>query len=151
VRIEREVDLPAAPERVWEVVMDPRRLADWVAIHAWVRNAPPGRLEAGSRLRQGFRLAGLPFEVRWTVTRAERPSAAEWEGAGPVGSRARVEYGLTPAGDGTRFRYVNELALPGGPLALRAAPVVAAEAGREVDETLRRLAALLEREGSATP
>jgi hypothetical protein len=127
--------------------MDPRRLGDWVAIHAWVRDEPPGLLEAGARLRQGFRLASIPFEVEWTVTRAERPLAAEWEGAGPAGSRARVEYGLAPEGEGSRFRYVNELVLPGGPLALMAVPLVAAEAGREVDGTLRRLAALLEREG----
>ena len=127
--------------------MDPRRLGEWVAIHAWVRDEPPGLLVSGSRLRQGFRLAGIPFDVEWTVTRAEPPLAAEWEGLGPAGSRARVEYGLVPEGDGCRFRYVNELALPGGPLAVVAAPLVAVEAGREADATLRRLVRLLEREG----
>jgi uncharacterized protein YndB with AHSA1/START domain len=149
VRIDRERVLPAPPGRVWDLVMDPRRLGEWVAIHAWVRDAPAGRLEAGSRLRQGLRLAGFPFEVEWLVTRAEPGRAAEWEGTGPAGGRARVEYGLAPEGEATRFRYVNELVLPGGPLALVAVPLVSVEAGRQADETLRRLAAVLEREGRA--
>jgi hypothetical protein len=143
MRVEREVVLAAAPGAVWEVVMDAHRLEEWVAIHAWVRDAPTGTLEAGASFRQGLRLAGLPFEVRWAVVRSDRPTAAAWEGVGPGGSRAGVTYGLSPAGPGTRFSYGLELALPGGPLGVVAAPVVGAEAGRQADETLRRLGALV--------
>ena len=32
-RVTASILLPASPERVWDVVMDPRRLADWVTIH----------------------------------------------------------------------------------------------------------------------
>ena len=150
MRVEREVLLPAPPERVWDTVMDAHRLGEWVAIHAWVRDAPGGPLEAGARFRQGLSLAGLPFEVRWTVVRAERPTRASWEGAGPAGSRAGVSYGLAPEGAAhTRVTYGLELALPGGPLALVAGPVVAVEAGRQADETLRRLGALLAEEAGA--
>ena len=150
MRVEREVLLPAPPERVWDTVMDAQRLGEWVAIHAWVRDAPGGPLEVGARFRQGLSLAGLPFEVRWTVVRAERPTRASWEGVGPAGSRAGVSYGLARAGaTETRFSYGLELTLPGGPLALVAGPVVAVEAGRQADETLRRLGALLAEEAGA--
>jgi hypothetical protein len=144
MRVERQVTIAASPEAVYDLVMDPHRLAEWVAIHAWVREAPEGPLVEGSDLVQGFRLAGFPFEVRWRVTQAERPVSALWEGRGPGGSRARVSYGVQPAGSGAVFDYVNEFALPGGPFMAAAAPLITAQASRDVDTTLSRLRALLE-------
>lgn len=150
MRVEREVTFPARPDAVYDLVMDPHRLGEWVAVHAWVRDAPDGPLTQGSELVQGFRLAGFPFEVRWTVVQAERPVSALWEGRGPGGSRARVSYALAPAGAGTRFGYVNEFELPGGPLALAAAPMITAQASRDVDTTLERLRRLLEAEAGSS-
>ena len=144
MRVERDVTFAAPPEAVYDLVMDPHRLGEWVAVHAWVRDAPEAPLVRGSRLVQGFRLAGFPFEVQWTVVEADRPHHALWEGRGPGGSRARVSYDLAPAGEGTRFGYVNEFVLPGGPLAAAAAPVITVQAARDVDTTLGRLERLLE-------
>ena len=48
------------------------------------------------------------FKVHWTLTDAERPLRATWEGRGPAGSYARTSYRLTPNGDGTHFEYENE-------------------------------------------
>lgn len=151
VRVERTREIAASPERVYDVVMDASRLGEWVTIHAYVSDAPEGQLVEGSRLKQGFRLAGLPFDVQWEVVRAERPALARWLGAGPLGSRAEVLYDLAPAAGGgrTRFHYVNAFELPGGALTLGVRPMIVAQAGREVDATLRRLAALLERPGDS--
>ena len=33
MKVERDIRIDAPPERVYEVVMDPRRLEDWVTIH----------------------------------------------------------------------------------------------------------------------
>ncbi len=151
MRVEREVSFAASPAAVYDLVMDPHRLGEWVAIHAWVRDGPQGPLVQGSRLVQGFRLAGFPFEVSWTVTEAERTVRAVWDGSGPGGSRARVTYGIAPAGAVTRFHYVNEFALPGGPLVAAVAPMITAHATRDVDTTLERLRALLEAESGRSP
>ena len=46
-----------------------------------------------------------------------RPSRAEWRGRGPAHSEARIQYKLTPDGDGaTEFEYTNEFHAPGGRL-----------------------------------
>lgn len=147
MRVERAIEIAAPPERVYDLVMDAGRLAEWVTIHAHVADAPEGPLVEGSSLRQGFKLAGLSFDVEWQVVRAQRPRLARWEGTGPLGSRAEVLYDLAPAAAGarTRFHYVNAFELPGGPLTLGVRPLITVQAGREVDATLRRLAALLER------
>ena len=67
MRVERSIDIAAPPERVYDTVMDPARLADWVTIHDRLVDAPNGALEQGSRLTQSLKLAGRRFTVRWTV------------------------------------------------------------------------------------
>ncbi len=51
---------------------------------------------------------------------------------------------LEPNGSGTRFSYVNEYSLPGGPLGSMAGPMVRRVTGKEVDATLRKLKEVLE-------
>ena len=50
------------------------------------------------------------------MAKAHRPRDVEWEGRGPMGTKARVSYDLEPRGEGTCFNYINEYELPGGPL-----------------------------------
>jgi uncharacterized protein YndB with AHSA1/START domain len=149
MRVEREITVPAAPEEVYEVVMDPQRLADWVTIHEELKDAPSGLLEEGSRLHQRLKLAGRGFDVRWQVTAADRPSHVVWTGEGPARSTAYVEYKLSADDGGTRFGYVNEFNLPGGFLGRFAGRAVASTSipDGEADRSLERLKALFEREG----
>ena len=146
MRIEREIELSCPPEAVYDVVMDPRRLGDWVTVHRGLRDAPAGLLRAGSRLRQSLNLAGLPLEIDWTVVTAERPERVLWEGRGPAFSHASISYELLPTPTGSRFRYANEFELPGGPLGRIAGAALAGShlAEREMDRSLERLRALLE-------
>ena len=145
MRIEREVELEVAPEKAYEAVMDPGHLADWVTIHDGFNEEPPERLDRGARLVQRLKVAGRCFTVRWTVTDAERPERVRWEGKGPAGTNAHVEYRFQKDGAGrTRFCYINDYALPGGPAGKLAGRVVSRAAGREVDRSLERLRHMLE-------
>lgn len=148
MRVERRIEIAAAPERLYELVMDPHRLDDWVTIHAGLEDAPRGELEQGSQLTQHLRLAGQRVHVRWTVVEADKPRRVEWEGRGPVRSRARVVYSLEPTDTGTCFRYVNEYHAPGGPLGRLAGRVLAGMSEREADRSLERLKELAERGGT---
>jgi carbon monoxide dehydrogenase subunit G len=144
MRVERSVQLDAPPERVYELVMDPSRLGEWVTIHHHLEGPAPHRLERGSKLTQWLRIAGSRFKVRWTVVENEPQTRVVWEGRGPVATHARVEYRFTPNGDGTRFFYVNEYDLPGGPLGRLAGRTVARVTAKELDATLQRLKSLVE-------
>jgi carbon monoxide dehydrogenase subunit G len=144
MKVERTVQIAAPPERVYEVVMDPRSLEDWVTIHHSLEDAPPTQLKRGSKLTQTLKLAGRRFRVRWTVVENDPRKKVVWEGKGPVGSTARVEYRFAPNGEGTRFSYMNEYDLPGGPLGRLAGRPVARVTARELDGSLRRLKLLVE-------
>jgi carbon monoxide dehydrogenase subunit G len=144
VREERTVDLKAPPERVYDLVMDPDRLGEWVTIHDHLEDAPSGQLVEGSRMTQCLKLAGRKFKVHWTVVENDPCERVVWEGKGPVASHAKVVYELEPNGEGTRFSYANEYELPGGPLGRLAERTVSRMTRKALDGSLQRLKSLVE-------
>jgi uncharacterized protein YndB with AHSA1/START domain len=140
------IDIAAPPEQVWEVVLDPRRLGDWVTIHRKLGDDTPTRLRRGSTFEQTLNLRGAHLHVEWTVADMQPPRRAEWHGRGPAHSHATIVYELAPIdGGGTRFTYENSFKPPGGPLGAVAGRVlVGGLSHREAQRSLERLKALLE-------
>jgi uncharacterized protein YndB with AHSA1/START domain len=115
-RIERELHLPARPERVWQALTDPEQVAHWLADEVTLELWPGG--EATFRIGDTV-YAGWVEEVR-------PPAAAGAPAPAPDGSRApeearltywwaadgqaasRVEIVISPSGEGaTRLRIVE--------------------------------------------
>lgn len=142
--IEDAVSIDASPEQVYRLVMDPHRLEDWVAIHDHLEDAPDGELARGSELTQCLMVAGQQFKVRWRVAEDDCPRRVVWEGRGPLRTRARVLYQFEQQEGGTRFSYVNEYEMPGGPAGRIAGRAVSRAARREMRRSLDRLRNLLE-------
>jgi carbon monoxide dehydrogenase subunit G len=144
MKVERSIEIAAPASEVYDVVMDPARLEDWVTVHAGLHDAPD-RLKKGSQLSQSIKVGGQKFKVDWLVVKADEPGAVEWEGRGPMGTKARVAYHLEDTGGSTRFQYLNEYDFPGGPLGRLGAKALERTAGKEADRTLEKLKGLLER------
>jgi uncharacterized protein YndB with AHSA1/START domain len=139
-------EIAAPPQKVWETVMDPKRLEKWVTIHRRLIYAdePPARV--GFRMDQQIHVRGVNLRVHWTLVDCCEPERAVWEGRGPAHSRARTEYTLKPAGRGTRFDYRNEFRAPLGPLgAAVSRALVGGISEREAMRTLDRLRAYVEK------
>jgi len=141
------IQIDAPVDRVWETVMDPYRLKDWVTIHRSVTDVSENPLRKGSTMEQVLHMRGVSFRVHWTVVDVSAPHVAEWEGRGPAHSRARIRYELGGDDDGhTVFEYTNEFTVPGGRLGSVASRVIVGAASeREANGSLERLKALLER------
>jgi uncharacterized protein YndB with AHSA1/START domain len=146
VSVQVEIEIAAPREEVFELLLDPSRLGEWVSAHRGVDDIPAGKLREGSEFRQTLSLAGSKFHVRWKVVELDRPSLAVWEGRGPAGSHAKVAYVLSESDSGTTFRYCNQYGLPGGPVGAVAGKATAAPAKRAMKSTLRKLKRLLESE-----
>ena len=140
------IDIDASPEDVWRTVMDPTRLSEWVTIHRRINRVDDGTPHEGFKMDQTLCLRHANFKVHWTLTEADRPYAATWEGRGPAGSYARTSYRLKDL-DGwrTRFEYENEFKAPGGILGAAASRVIVGGVPeREANRSLQNLKALLE-------
>jgi uncharacterized protein YndB with AHSA1/START domain len=150
-KLEREIEIHASREQVYDVLSDPDCLGEWVTIQEELEEAPDGDLTTGDTLRQRMKVAGRRFRLSWTVVEADPPSRLVWEGKGPMGSKAKAVYELSGNGDGgTRFSYLNEYALPGGPAGKLAGRAIVKASGREADRTLERLKELVERRAAET-
>ena len=133
------------PSEVWEMVMDPGRLRDWVTIHRRLLHADEGSPRVGYEMDQQIHLRGVHIEVHWKLVECRPEELAVWEGRGPARSRAHTEYVLEPQGRGTRFDYRNEFHPPLGPLgAAVSRALVGGMPEREAKRTLQRLRAYLE-------
>lgn len=145
--VHEKISIDAPIQRVWDTVMDPGRLGEWVTIHRGIRNAPDGPLQPGATLEQQMQVRGFRFQVHWTLVSVQEPTMAEWKGRGPAHSGARIRYVLTDNGDGaTEFEYTNEFSPPGGRLGNFASRmIVGAASEREAHNSLMRLKTLLER------
>jgi carbon monoxide dehydrogenase subunit G len=144
MRVERTTHIAATPRELYDVVMDPRRLGDWVTIHHHLEGSPRIPLQKGSELTQCLKLAGRSFKVHWHVIQNAPCEHVVWEGRGPLASHARVEYRFDSNDGGTNFSYVNEYDLPGGPLGRVAGRAVSRVTQKEVDGSLQRLKQLVE-------
>lgn len=145
VHVKTEIRAPI--DRVWDVVMNPDRLKDWVTIHRSLKHVSALPLRRGSTMDQVLHMRGVSFRVHWTLSEVSEPNRAEWAGQGPAHSRARIRYDLSRNGDdATVFEYTNEFTTPGGRLGNVASRVIVGAASeREAQSSLRRLKALLER------
>lgn len=102
-RIERELELPAPSEEVWEALTDPERLAGWLADEVSLDLRPGGdaSFRDGDTMRRGW------------VEEVSPPDGAAGEGrlafwwASDNEPATRVELTLEPTPDGTRLRVVE--------------------------------------------
>jgi len=143
MKVERKIDIAAPADDIYQVVMDPHRLKEWVSIHEKIEDAPDS-LRKGSTLTQSLKLAGRKFKVDWTVVQNDRPSYVVWEGKGPLGSKARAVYEFSESDGVTHFTYMNEYDLPGGALGKMAGPAVRKVTGKELDASLENLRSIVE-------
>ncbi len=144
-----KIDIQAPLQKVWETVMDPSKLEQWVTIHRSVRDISDRPMRKGSTMEQVLHMRGVSFHVHWTLVGVDQPAHAEWEGRGPAHSRARIVYILSGEGNengSTCFEYINEFTPPGGRLGSVASRVIVGAASeREARNSLNRLKALLEK------
>ena len=141
------IDIDAPRDKVFQTVLDPSRLNEWVTIHRRVTDVDDGRPREGYGMEQTLCLRGANFKVKWKITEYEPGKHVTWEGRGPAHSYARTSYSVSDRdGDGTHFEYENEFKAPGGFLGAAASKVVVGGVPqREANRSLRQLKALLEK------
>ena len=139
------IDIAAPMEDVWEHVMNPALVGEWVTIVDRIDRADPGPIRAGFQMTQTLCLRGVRFKVHWTLEDVDAPRFARWEGRGPARSTAVTENRLTERDGRTHFDYRNEFRTPFGPLGAAASRVIVGGIpDKEANASLGRLREILE-------
>jgi uncharacterized membrane protein len=139
------IDIAAPIDEVWNKMMDPACIREWVTIVDSIDRVDRGPMRAGFRMDQTLHLRGVRFKVRWTLVELDAPHFARWEGVGPARSTAVTEDRLTAHESLTRVDYRNEFRTPFGPLGAAASKVIVGGIPqKEANASLRRLKDLLE-------
>jgi uncharacterized protein YndB with AHSA1/START domain len=142
VIVTRSRTVPVAPDVVWQLLAEPRRLARW-----WPRTERVKGITATGWTTVLRSPRGRAVRADWRLEEDERPVRRAWaqelEGTpfAKVLAERRVEARLEPAGDGTRVTLELRQRPRGrsrfGALQLRRA------AGKELDEALDGLERVL--------
>jgi uncharacterized membrane protein len=139
------IDIVATIDEVWDKIMDPSCIREWVTIVDSIDFVDPGPVRPGFHMDQTLRLRGVRFKVRWTLTDVDAPNFARWEGSGPARSKAVTEDRLTSSDGHTRVDYRNEFHTPLGPLGAAASRVIVGGIPQqEANASLHRLKQILE-------
>jgi uncharacterized protein YndB with AHSA1/START domain len=143
--VKQSIEIRAPIDEVWDLVMDPNRFGEWVAMHEEVFDLPDGELGEGSEFGQRMKLKGVPLKVRWRIEEWDPPRHALWRGEAAAGAEARILYDLSERDGVTVFDYENEFDLPAGRLGRMAGRAFNAMSGnREAERSLARLKEILE-------
>jgi uncharacterized protein YndB with AHSA1/START domain len=107
-RITRTAEVPAPPDRVWEVLTEPGELSTWFGAEAG------GDLEVGGRIRFRWEDGRERVAVMEEMDRPRRlsfrwlPFERYADGETRILGPGRIEIGLEPLPEGTRITVVEE-------------------------------------------
>ena len=139
------IDIAAPMQEVWDTVMNPGRMGEWVTIIDRIDQIDAGPIRPGFRMSQTLHLRGMPFKVHWRLEEFDAPRYARWEGAGPARAKAITENRLSERDGHTHFNYRNEFRTPFGPLGAAASRfIVGGIPEKEANASLRQLREILE-------
>jgi carbon monoxide dehydrogenase subunit G len=138
--VTQSVEIPAAPERVWEVATDLSRYGEWNVTHTDFPDGVPAADE-GATFKERITVMGMPGEASWTVTDRSDPTRTVWDGEGPMGIKLGSKLQVEPGGDGTRVTI--EVSFDGGPLSGPMGEAVAKSAEKGALESLEKLKGLV--------
>ena len=111
IEIRKTLDVRDSPERVFDYLIDPDRIVEYVGPIKRIYGLSTPRVEAGTRLSVGVRFLGIAFTQRCECTTHDRPNTFE---ARSVGGRFYFEAGfaLKPTAEGTRIECAGYASAP---------------------------------------
>jgi uncharacterized protein YndB with AHSA1/START domain len=110
--VERELEIAASPETVWEFLVDPEKVARWFGKQAWFEPRPGGQYRVdviGGHIAAG-EFVELDPPRRLVHTFGWEPEGGN-ENPVPPGA-SMIEFELEPSGDGTTLKF-RHTGLPG--------------------------------------
>lgn len=144
-RIERSINIDAAPADVFEVLTDLDLILHWATIVVANHDVPEKPLRARHRFRQTVSVAGIKLETDWEVLELERPNFVVYRVSVHGGGRLDMRQTVTPTDGGCEVTIDADYDLPGGILGDLVNRVYVEQRNeREAEASLKNLKAFVE-------
>jgi len=99
-QISTTVDIPAAPEKVWEAITTLSTYDQWLTIHTKWKGDVPERYSLGASASEVVTMLGMPNTITWTVDEFEEPSRFSISGTGMAGVKVKFDFAVDCDGNG---------------------------------------------------
>ncbi|MDQ1439671.1 MAG: Polyketide cyclase / dehydrase and lipid transport [Acidimicrobiaceae bacterium] len=144
-KINRSTVVGCPPDRVFAVLSQVERLADFSSMTVDIRNGPGRPVQVGDHFEQVVKVLGKELDTEWEVVEVQAHSLLRFEGTASAGARATLVERLTAEGTGTRVELDVDYDLPLGILGDAVDAVYLQSKNEEqAEEILGKLKALCE-------
>ena len=101
-QISASVELPAAPEKVWQEFSNPHNFEKWLTIHTKWKGDVPAEFSKGAQASEVVTMLGMPNTITWTVDEFEAPTKLVISGTGMAGVKVKFALSVAAAGAGSQ-------------------------------------------------
>ncbi|MBA0127328.1 SRPBCC family protein [Haloechinothrix sp. YIM 98757] len=140
-RISASVELPAAPEKVWQEFSNPSNFEKWLTIHTKWKGEVPTEFTTGSQVSEVVTMLGMPNTITWTVDEFDEPRKLSISGTGMAGVKVTFDLLVEPADSGSRATIDAEF--EGQMIVGALGKAVEKDGKKNLDESMQRFAELL--------
>ncbi|MGH3432972.1 MAG: type II toxin-antitoxin system Rv0910 family toxin [Thermocrispum sp.] len=102
-QIRTSVELPAAPERVFELAGDPNNFEKWLTLHVKFKDDLPAQLTTGAQFTEVISMMGMPNTITWNVDEFDAPRTLTISGTGMAGVKVAITIAVEAAGEGSKL------------------------------------------------
>lgn len=136
------VEVPAAPDKVWALLKDPTRFEEWMTIHTRWDGEPPAETKVGTTMTEVVTMMGMANKITWTVDEYDEDARRlKISGTGMAAVRVEFTLGVDAKGDesvvGIDAGFEGQMIV--GPLG----EAIAKDARKNLDESLNKLKTLV--------
>lgn len=145
MKVERSIDIQAAPERTWSFLADPEKVRQWYFPLQKFQYRGDKRCEAGALLDFEEQVAGRVMRLKCEVTEwVDNEALAFKMISGDMMKSYEERWTVEATPSGTRFTFMEQGELPYGFVGRMLGPVAARGSASTIEKMLQRLKVLAE-------
>lgn len=134
-------EMSAPPEKVWTVLTDLSRYAEWLSIHQKWSSELPAQLTQGTRVTEVISVMGMANKIEWTIDEYQAPRIAVLSGTGMAGVKIQFTMSVERIGDGSKASI--DVSFTGQMVTGAIGTAVAKAAKKDLEESINTLAGLI--------
>jgi carbon monoxide dehydrogenase subunit G len=92
-------DIDATPDKVWAIIADPSRYAEWNTLHTSWKGDPPTQLSEGAQMTEVLTIMGMANTITFTTDAYDAPHSLTISGEGMAGAKVALTLSVQPHGD----------------------------------------------------